>query len=225
LWWYGYDNASGNWGLEAYDVLAGEVELQIVAPMSDAWWSSGGLNGMGSAQPFALGTERVVWGQWGPVTGDVSVSGFTVHAWPYAGSEATIVAIDPERDHLHPMLTENDTLITASYLRSEGCSVPKCDLSLTAYPATGAARELAPGAKPTLLLEPVVTGNRVVWLDHRDGLYQVWAVDVAAPAEGPVRITSDKAQVGTLSTIAAGPRGAVWADRRTGHWRLYSRAW
>ncbi len=226
LWWYGYDYSSwGSWGLMAYDLSAGERSTELVTPMDDGWWGSGGLNGMGVGQPFALGTKRVVWSRWEAADAQAEEWTFVVHAWPYYGTEAPAVPLDPERDHIHPMLTASDTLVTENYLHGAGCTVGNCDLALTAYPANGAPRELAPGAKPSLLIDPVVAGDRIVWLDHRDGLYHLWAVDVARPAEGARRMTSDKAKVGTLSTFAAGTRGLVWADRRTGRWRLYSRDW
>ena len=227
LWWYGYDYGDwNNWGLMAYDVSSAQRAPTLVTQMDDGGWGSGGLNGMGRGQPFALGTKRVVWSRWEPVDEKAVEWTFVVHAWPHAGTEAPALALDPERDHIRPMLTANDTLVTENYLHSEGCTVSNCNLALTAYPTNGTPRVLAPAAKPTLLIDPVVAGERIVWLDHRDGLYQLWAVDVAQPAKDAVRITSEKARIGTLSTFAASTtRGVVWADRRTGQWRLYSRAW
>lgn len=223
LWWYGYD-PNGNWGLVAYDVATAEARTAIVTTMNSPWWGSGGLNGVGIGQPFVLGSERVVWSSWEPVDDLQQTYGFVIHSWPYAGITAPIVAIDPARDHAFPLLTDNDTLVTANYLRSEGCSVQRCDLALTAYRPTGGVRELTPGGKPSLLVDPVVTGNRVAWLDYRDGRYQIWSIDLASDRPA-ARLTSEVAQVGTLSTIAAGTRGVVWADHRSGHWRLFARAW
>lgn len=81
---------------------------------------------------------------------------------------------------------------------------------------------LAVDAVPTRYVAPAVDGARIVWLDHRDGPYTLYGV---GPMGDEVRLTSDEAEIGAVSTIAASGGRVVWADRRTGHWRIMARDW
>jgi len=71
-------------------------------------------------------------------------------------------------------------------------------------------------------LTPIsVDQDLLVWLDHREGDYQVAAYDLRGGQGG--LISSDRSLIGARITPAVDSGQVVWADRRNGDWDLYLR--
>ncbi len=215
LWWYGYSYQHGRNGVLRLEVDSGKLDLVLDGYLYESWTQPGGLGGLGRGQPFSIGGAGIVW---------VDYSGATslVKGWDPVNEEALPTLSDPDRDFLAAVSTDHG-VVTKSYMRQLGCSEALCAPELRLH-VDGATRTLTDGGKPSLYGRPVAAGNRLFWFDYRSGPYAIWSrrLDVADAA--PERVTSDEALVGVSVPIAASSDQLVWADRRDGRWRLYTKA-
>ena len=105
--------------------------------------------------------------------------------------------------------------------QAETCVRGLCDLLIEAF-GDGGLQPVAIDALPTRYVLPALAGERYVWVDYRDGPYAVHGVD---PDGRELRLSSDRAEIGALSNVAASGQRVVWADRRSGRWRLVAGSW
>ena len=213
LWWWGYDSLSGSYGLISYDrkngVLKSGLSVYLQDPNASA---SSSLSGLSRRQPFTVTDDAVLFALW-----EETIS---IQQWSFTGN-ATPVIKDPQRSHLRVLQRADGALVTLSYDNTDGCQTAACALAFTAFVGE-AETPLAPDAVPTRYVPPVVAGDRLLWVDHRDGAYAVYGV---GPDGAELRLSSDEAEIGAVSSIAASGRRVVWADHRSGRWRLMARDW
>lgn len=209
VWWWGYDQRYG------YTILSYELETDLVRAevtgylrlQNNQLSPNSQLANIGYRQPFAVGDDGLVFIAW-----DGSSQ---VRLWPWAG-DPIIRVTSAQRMFQHVLPRPDGALVTLSYRRDDGCNGSQCDLMIDAF-ADKELEPLAVDAVPTRFVEPAMADEAVVWVDYRDGPYTVYAVD----ADGrETRISSDLAEVGALSNVAADGQRVVWADRRSGRWRL-----
>ncbi len=212
LWWRAWDNASQRHAVFVHDIASATRERAFSAELFDPYWvASSQLAQLAQRQPFSIGAHGVDF----VATDDAQ----SVRRWAWQGSPEVLLT-QAERVFARVLQRADGTVVTAGYPASTGCVVGQCELALHALDRAGIA-PIAPDARPSLYTTPVVGGDTVVWLDRRDGRYQVHA---AGPDGAERRLSSELAEIGAVSTLAANARGAVWADRRSGRWRLVWRA-
>ena len=212
LWWYGYDSWSGGYGLMAYDLASELTELRVSTYLQDPHWSpSSQLSQLSQRQPFSAGDERIVWVAWDGTQ--------VVQEWPYGGKPDTIVS-EPSRAAVRALLLDDDVLVTMSQT-NVGCQPSACELDFTSYEGSD-EHALAADAEPSRYVPPVADGGRIVWLDRRNGMYEVWG---AAADGSAMPLSSVDAVIGAVSTLAASEGLVVWADRRSGRFRLMAAQW
>lgn len=221
LWWFGYD--SGNSQLIGVDLDSGERLASVPTYLAETWWSIGNLASNGRAAPVAVDGTRLMWCSWGNASVRVQTAGL-------AGDDVHDALNDGTRDHIRILLLADGSLVTESYVHASGCGEAACELAFTRFTlgSDGVASDdgapLVADAQPTLYVAPVASGDRLLWVDKRDGAYALWGVDVAAGSEAR-RLTSEDAVVGVVSPPAFDGQRVVWPDLRDGHWRLMMRTW
>ena len=213
LWWWGYDSLSGSYAFISYELTSGTTRTGLSTyPFDPNLSPTSPLSSLARRQPFTVTDDAVLFAFWNASLG--------IQQWPFSGNARPLIE-DAERSHLRVLERDDGSLVTLSYDTTADCQPASCALAFTAF--TGdIASPLAPAAVPTRYVEPVGDGDRVLWLDRRDGPYALYGV---TPDGHELRLSSEKAEIGALSSIAAGNGRVVWADRRSGRWRLMSRDW
>ena len=211
--WWGYDSLSGSYAFISYELTSGTTRTGLSTyPFDPNLSPTSPLSSLARRQPFTVTDDAVLFAFWNASLG--------IQQWPFSGNARPLIE-DAERSHLRVLERDDGSLVTLSYDTTADCQPASCALAFTAF--TGdIASPLAPAAVPTRYVEPVGDGDRVLWLDRRDGPYALYGV---TPDGHELRLSSEKAEIGALSSIAAGNGRVVWADRRSGRWRLMSRDW
>jgi len=218
LWWWGYDNAVGSYSFSAYDRTSGLVESGPATYVNDpSAYTSAPLAGLARRQPFTVSDDGIWYTRWDGTPALV--------LWRFGGTPE-VVFDATDRIHLRALPQSDGGIVTLGY-ESNACEASTCGLGFTAYAGDqghidGSGESLAADAVPSRYVAPVADGDRIVWVDHRDGPYAIYGV---GPTGDERRLTSDAAEIGAVSTIAASNGRVVWADRRSGRWRIMARAW
>jgi hypothetical protein len=186
----------------------------------------GGLVGDGS------GGALVTWPQWNGGTRDVYVhhvlaTGALDPAWPAAGRKVSNDFFDQSAPVI---VSDGAGGVLVSYFDYHGPRDVRAKRVFAngsldpAWPDTGLFLCQSSGEKLFPAIVPSDTAAMVVWLDQRDGTWNIYGqrffrtgiVDPAWPVDGRAITTANKNQVGH-TVIADGAGGAIlaWQDNRT----------
>ncbi len=197
VWWWGYHQGAG-YGLISFDYKRDLIVAEHGASILDLNISSGNLADLAREQPFSIDARGIVYANY---------DARTLLRWAFEGEAEELLRHAPDEARLLRGLTRADGRLVV--LADDGDAHLMVDdevLSTT----------------PSRYVAPVVDGDRVVWLDFREGGYAVYG---AGDASEVVRVSSSAAVIGAISSIAASDGRVVWSDHRSGRWRLMTRTW
>ena len=204
VWWWGYDSSVG-YGVVSFDYTRDVIQAEHRVSMLDPNLSTGSLASFARSQPFSIDAHGIVF-----ATNDARA----LMRWAFRGEAEVLVQNEASGARLLRGLTRDDgRLVVLSDDGDARLTLDGHDLSTT----------------PSRYVAPVVDGDRVLWLDFRDGGYAVFGAREAGRAgtSAPeiVRVSSEAAVIGAISSIGASDGRVVWSDHRSGRWRLMTRTW